>query len=169
PAWFQQAHEVIRDAKLGPDFCALVGLLIKVEAGYNYRTMQNGLTPLGRPKEVSSWMGSGRGRRGGVGALGPVFPTPTSKSPAAFGKTFNEWWRSLQPKWRTGGPDGQLSKDAQLRDHSQSKEWAALRSPGANGVFIVVLILFWWGRDIPGPDSSQRGDWSNAVEDAAFM
>ncbi|KAJ7149518.1 hypothetical protein C8R43DRAFT_887918 [Mycena crocata] len=167
PQWFRENYEVVTAEQMGASFNALLTLLVAIEKGHNWKTSSRGLTALGRPKEVSAWMAAGRGLRGGVGAMGPKFPTLTSKTVEEYAEKYRLWWASSQPKWRVTAGTSVLLRDAGMRDNSPAKEWLPLRAPGQNGVFLAVLMLYWWRRELPA-DRAQD-EWEDAVADVQFV
>ncbi|KAJ7841668.1 hypothetical protein B0H13DRAFT_1649057 [Mycena leptocephala] len=165
PEWFKHAHEVITGAALGPQFNMLIAELIRLEAKYEFKKSGRAIPAQGRPKELTTWIAAGRGRRGGSGADGP---TLSATGAADFGKVWWAWWASVQPGFRNLSERPWPHQMASV--HSSSpKDWTRLRHPGPNGMFIVVLGLYWWGRETMQASAKARASWREAVEDAKWM
>lgn len=60
-----------------------------------------------------------------------------------FSAEWLAWWRAIQPLWREG--------DIWPMTHSvlNDADWATLHHGGANGLFLVLMTLSWWGVEIP--------------------
>lgn len=50
-----------------------------------------------------------------------------------------EWWRQMQPSWRTN--EGSVALD---RKTPRGETWQALRKGGMAGIYVVVMSLSWW-------------------------
>ncbi|KAJ7701895.1 hypothetical protein B0H17DRAFT_924060 [Mycena rosella] len=172
PEWVDFALQAISKEPLGECFNALIALWMALEQGYGYKNPGKGLAATTCPKEVSTWIGSGRGRHGGSGANGPIFATMASA--AAFGESWWKWWRTFQPKWRTIMNSYMWLRHDQRRELATAADWAALRHPGPNSIFLLVLTLYWWGRAFCEDDQREgldtsRDIWTEAVKDLTWM
>ncbi|KAJ7161443.1 hypothetical protein C8R43DRAFT_881169 [Mycena crocata] len=151
-----------------PCFNKLLDRFIEVEAGYNFKKSGKYLDTKVRPGVIGTWIGLGRGRRGGNGAKGAVFEAG-SAAVDKFGDMLWDWWVSLQPAWRKPvGVTKTLPRSDEQRDAALAGDWAKLRIPGPNGVFMVVLVLYWWGRAL-GQNVKMTERWAGAVSDAKYM
>ncbi|KIJ63702.1 hypothetical protein HYDPIDRAFT_168197 [Hydnomerulius pinastri MD-312] len=66
--------------------------------------------------------------------------TPPSLTPQTlntFTKTFEKWWKGLQPTWRLGDR-GELRR-------SGGDEWTSLHIFSTNGITSAITALFFWG------------------------
>ncbi|KAJ7170632.1 hypothetical protein C8R43DRAFT_875689 [Mycena crocata] len=164
PQWFQYAYKAITKVNLGRDFNELIGRLITLERGYKYKTQTRGLAfKAVRLTKSNAWLGAGRGRRGSM-VDGPAL---TADGAPAFREVFWKWWQKLQPDFR---PTSVTAR----REAASTADWAPLRHPGTNGMFIVVLALYWWGRAVGGcKDEAEAGSpqrlWKEALLDVAWM
>jgi hypothetical protein len=140
PEWFQLAYGAISKEALGAPFNKLIAELIGLEATYQYKQSGRAIPAQGRPKELTTWIGAGRGQRGGSGADGPTLSTKAVA--AAFEKAWWAWWTSVQPVFRNVSERPWAHQAASILA-SSTKDWARLRHPGPNGMFIVVLGLYW--------------------------
>ncbi|KAJ7062980.1 hypothetical protein B0H15DRAFT_794756, partial [Mycena belliarum] len=105
---------------------------------------------------------------------------PLSSRPrteAEFGESWWAWWRALQPKWRNIGSGTIWPQQFGRRLATGDGAWTPLRHPGPNGVFLVILGLFWWGhalaknRDASMPWGKGKGEvgWTTGVSDVTWM
>ena len=53
-----------------------------------------------------------------------------------YGKRFMDWWRLMQPSWRTDG-DGV----SPIRKTPCDETWQVLRKGGTSGIYVVVMGL----------------------------
>ncbi|KAH8103653.1 hypothetical protein DFH11DRAFT_1464244, partial [Phellopilus nigrolimitatus] len=82
-----------------------------------------------RPTEVPAWT---RAKRN------------TNSTPKldldTFPPKWRSWWSSLQPFWRPQeGMDWPLGFA-----EPANEEWLHVRKAGKNGIFLIVLTLYWW-------------------------
>jgi hypothetical protein len=63
--------------------------------------------------------------------------SPNISDVDAYEKQFLKWWIIIQPSW-------QVSGDKLLKDLVDG-EWDDLHLPGLNGLFSVIVGLFYWG------------------------
>jgi len=78
-----------------------------------------------------------------------------------FAVQWKEWWDTLQPSWRSGGPE------LLHRDCPADADWKVLQRGGSNGIFIVVMCLSWWGKAATSP--KDRELFNAAVDDVAWV
>ncbi|KAJ6558621.1 hypothetical protein DFH09DRAFT_922363 [Mycena vulgaris] len=161
--WFAHAYKAITKESLGSEFNELIGVLIQTEGAYGYANGGRALPANSRPKEITTWIGSRRGRCGGSGANGPTFPTATSATVNVFGEVWGSWWKGLQPAWRAHGV-----RQTGLMYAKTVADWGQLRCPGPNGLFVVVLGLYWWGREKKMSRLS-RDAWVDGVADEKWV
>ncbi|KAJ7493727.1 hypothetical protein FB451DRAFT_1020285 [Mycena latifolia] len=174
PEWFQFAYEAISNETLGGTFNGLIEKLIALESAYGYKTGRvKGLSASQRLKAIRTWIGGGRGRRGGSGAHGPQL-TPAAAT--AFGEEWWLWWKTLQPPFRQvmGLATHTWPRQDARRRAAEAPQWSSLLAPGPNGMFIVILGLYWWGRGLRVGGgrrtklSAERA-WVEAVNDVAWI
>ena len=72
-------------------------------------------------------------------------------------KKFVNWWASLQPQWR-------LLENGKVDSSLTDGDWDDLRKPGLNGLYSVLVALFYWGSQV-GKGSAECDRWMKAVED----
>ena len=110
-----------------------------------------------RPREFGIWMKYGR--------KDPILSTiPLDTFPSQF----REWWRSLQPPER--GETGDVRPTVPIPLPS----WAKLARSGRNGLYLVLLGLFWWRHacetmDEGATKSSARKDWDSIAIDLLWV
>ncbi|KAJ7430337.1 hypothetical protein FB451DRAFT_1199224 [Mycena latifolia] len=140
-----------------------------LEAGYKYKNLGRGLPVLSRPKEVTIWIRGGRERREWAnvpehdehkrGCVWRVVVPLVAKLAAevAQGCTNTYFW----------------PQQVVQRRKVSSDDLSCLRHPGPNGIFLVVLTLYRWGRGVraeeEGSTSGNGGLWAEAVADASWM
>ncbi|TDL18310.1 hypothetical protein BD410DRAFT_694254, partial [Rickenella mellea] len=83
-----------------------------------------------RPVEVHVWLKSGRN----------IASIPQFDDISEFASQWRKWWTSLQPAVRIPSPAGWPL----LRPTNGDIDWSRLRYGGRNGLFIVIVTLFWW-------------------------
>ncbi|KAJ7062418.1 hypothetical protein B0H15DRAFT_794823 [Mycena belliarum] len=147
PDWAKDSFASLVALDGGPAWRALCNAWWEVEAGSRF-TAGKALRTKGRPEQVGWWIGRGRAR------------APTITNVDAFAASWNKWWRSLNPTWRSGEKGGELSREA-------GGDWDVLRVPGINGMLSVVMSLKWWG-DKVNADGVEVGDWARAVDDVLW-
>ena len=86
---------------------------------------------------------------------------PTIKA-TEFAMQWQKWWIAMQPKWRLTDQDWPL-----LREAPDAADWSSFLCGGPNGLFLVVLTLFWWARAVQ-TDRSQE-DFLSAVADVHWV
>jgi hypothetical protein len=60
-------------------------------------------------------------------------------NPRVYGGQFTQWWRTMQPSWRSEGDE-----DSLVRKTPQDENWEALRKGGTAGIYVVLMGLSWW-------------------------
>lgn len=68
------------------------------------------------------------------GRKDPIYPVPLD----TFPHLFKNWWQTLQPTER--GDTGDARPSASIPFES----WSRLTCSGRNGLYLVLLGLFWW-------------------------
>lgn len=148
PAW-AVSLQLFCSITLGSEWDALLSNWVKFEEASGY---QDGLR-LGtknRPRAIADWIQNARK---------PTF-RPEIKNIGSFSVQFNAWWTSLQPDWRTNGPDTVLLRDGE--------DWECLRRPGLNGLLSVIAALFFWGRAMQKLPADAGATWLEAVDDVSY-
>ncbi|KAJ7605004.1 hypothetical protein FB45DRAFT_767774 [Roridomyces roridus] len=165
PVWFGPELEKLMEVNLGRDFDFTLRAWAHLETTYelmrlnghdwekgkNGKKKKLGLPPTGRPDELGDWIKSGRRKEKVISDLDK------------FETQWSDWWKSLQPSWRAesraeSGQDGTPWEGKTLGD------WGKLVSPGINGVYSVVVGLYWWGCAEKKKASVSTG-WENTVSD----
>ena len=110
-----------------------------------------------RPEEVNSWLKYGRKYHAMPSVDGTV---------DKFGDTWMKWWAHLQPEWR-GGNDG-FSTDA-----PDDADWTELQKGGANGFFLILMSVCWWGAAVLDDNGEEiepaYSKWLKAIEDVQWV
>ncbi len=86
-----------------------------------------------------------------------------------FADEMRTWWKSLMPAWRVpviANSDWPLTRN-EPGDAGVAKSWSAVRKAGVNGIFLVVLCLFWWRSAIKS--ATERDAYTSALEDVAWV
>lgn len=73
----------------------------------------------------------------------------------AFGKTWTEWWRDINPLWRKAATP-MLRTDG---------DWASLDLLGPNGFLNILICLKWWRERL----EQESPAWRNRVEDMLWV
>jgi hypothetical protein len=85
---------------------------------------------------------------------------------AEYAVTWQGWWDSLQPDWRTRDSDGQWSV---VDGYGKAgREWGPLYHWGQNGVLSIVASLYFWGRAVH-EKPELRASWDAAVGDVVWV
>ena len=77
-----------------------------------------------------------------------------------YGPLMMEWWKGLQPTWRTQD-NGILSRNTPTEE-----KWMSLWKGGSAGIYTVVIGLSWW---IKAQDMKCDADTWNMVEDLKWV
>lgn len=148
PDWATASLQRFRSIALGSEWDALLSNWIKFELELGFE----GRTRLGakyRPRVITDWIQWGRS---------PTFRAEI-KNIASFSTEFNTWWTSLQPDWRSNGPNAVLLRDGE--------DWECLRRPGINGLLSVIAGLFFWGCAVQKLHNTNVA-WLEAVDDVSY-
>ncbi|KAJ7828480.1 hypothetical protein B0H14DRAFT_3718817 [Mycena olivaceomarginata] len=154
-SWFADAHAAMTKVDLGCHYHALVAAWTRMEQASRFEHGPTNLSPKGRPKQVTTWIG--RLRKG---------TEPVVDDPATYAIQWQAWWDSLQPAWRTKDVDRQWLVVGGYGDGG--REWGPLYQWGINGVLSIVASLFFWGRAAHG-NAEFCGRWEAAVGDVVWM
>lgn len=109
-----------------------------------------------RPGAVPWWIKNAR----------PLNKIPHNINLTTFSGEVTKWWASIQPSWRTpNGADEHLSHDV-----PETEDWDCLLKGGPNGLFLVVMCLYWW-RHIATEekDSLTLSQYQFVAEDLVFV
>ncbi|KAJ7903971.1 hypothetical protein B0H13DRAFT_2334985 [Mycena leptocephala] len=156
--WFIHAHEQVTKEHLGCHFNAVLAAWIRVEAASKYESGPTTLSKTGRPEIITTWISRLRGKR----------TCDTSiADPAAYAVTWQNWWDTLQPKWRKKDTDGAWSMTGGYGPNGN--EWGPLYQWGVNGTLSLVASLFFWGCAVCQSDGEMYGLWEKAVLDVGWM
>ncbi|KAJ6450441.1 hypothetical protein C8R47DRAFT_937340, partial [Mycena vitilis] len=169
-AWFSAIYREISVQALGDSYNAVLSLLIELERGYGWKLgAPRGLTAANRPGQVSTWVGLGRGARGGWISNGVG---PQIDSLAVYDAAWWKWWGGMQPTWRKkdAGKPGRFTREAYPTGAQANKAaWASLRHLGQNGVVTLAATLYWWGKAVKAGGAEDRESWAEAVTDVKWM
>jgi hypothetical protein len=89
-----------------------------------------------------------------------------SVEPKTFAGEFTNWWRVLQPEWRVHEGSLDLSTD----DPPDDETWEELAKPGKNGLFLLMLALWWWSSAVDQSDvQSEKDVWIHAAQDVDWV
>lgn len=150
PPWVRNALDLLASQDLGAQWQALVAAWLRFETAAGLTVPGGRLPSKGRPPLIAGWIKNART---------PGYPVNLGDV-NAFKRTFNAWWNSLQPKWRTEGRDGALKRDG--------GDWRSMcEYSGVNGLLSVVACLFFWGSATLTP--SQSCSWDTAVDDVLYV
>lgn len=83
-----------------------------------------------------------------------------SITPGRYGPLMMEWWKGLQPPWRTDD-NGILSRNTPTEEN-----WLSLRKGGSAGIYTVVIGLSWW---IKAQDTKSDADSWIMVDDLKWV
>jgi hypothetical protein len=109
------------------------------------------LPTVSRPGEVQAWIKSKKK------------DSPPAVDLEAYGLSFMEWWRTLQPSWRLCD-DGSLSHEPRVNE-----EWSVLGKGGSAGLYTVVVSLSWWIVAAPSGESELQPQLWAAVRDVHWI
>lgn len=96
----------------------------------------------------------------------PVDRVPPSIDLASFPSEVRGWWTTIQPEWRTP-----IVEDWPLSQEIPRGEcWAEASLGGSNGLFLVLLCLYWWRRSAEDAlDSIALAEYQSIAEDVIFV
>ena len=85
-----------------------------------------------------------------------------------FPDQFKEWWQTLQPPER-----GEVG-DERPTSPIPAPSWSALQRSGRNGLYLVILGLFWWRHAletiVDGPGRAlAHNNWESAAIDVLWV
>ncbi|KAI0323656.1 hypothetical protein GY45DRAFT_1226980, partial [Cubamyces sp. BRFM 1775] len=149
PGWVREAYNYMEAKKFGDDFTCAIEWWTVIERQHGWKTSTKGLGTEHRPPEVSHWL---RVLRRNLHCSPPI------ASESAYSAAWWCWWSGLQPSWRMPNGGG---RPVACGDGA----WGDLRSPGKNGLLMVLLSLVWW-RDTATDATMQ--DWSAAAADVRW-
>ena len=96
-----------------------------------------------------------------------------------FADSWEEWYISLQPKWRIPDSDGNTDSDGDtdnicslIQDppaNAQTSDWLALRKGSQNGIFLLILTLGWWGLGASDQGDDELSQWASAFDDLRWV
>ncbi|THU83947.1 hypothetical protein K435DRAFT_598660, partial [Dendrothele bispora CBS 962.96] len=132
--WFRMAFDYV-NVSLGPNYLSLVAGWIANERlhGWKKGGRRDGLLNSDRPREVTSWIMSGRYR--------VKKARVTSANVEEFAGQVWDWWTALQPEWRGLSPRG---RPARLGLLNATDTWGSLDTHGNNGWLSLVVCAKWW-------------------------
>ncbi|KAJ7138679.1 hypothetical protein C8R43DRAFT_1131860 [Mycena crocata] len=114
--WFCTVYPEVTAKPLGGSFNSLFAMFIDIERAHKWKPGVHGksISTSKRPGEVGSWIGSGRGSRGGpqAGGAGPAIESATK-----FAAAWWLWSGVLQPPWRAKDEEhpGRFKRDTYPR------------------------------------------------------
>ncbi|KAG6809651.1 hypothetical protein H0H92_015318 [Tricholoma furcatifolium] len=102
------------------------------------------LTPMSRPEIYSTWLKAHR-------------PCVDQKVDTAFASEFLGWWNQL--------------KSLTEPDEDSDADFSTIDKSGANGLFLVMMGLAWWGEKLDEFDRRYdgKGSWAYTVRDVMGM
>lgn len=110
-----------------------------------------------RPSAVPWWLKNAR----------PLSKVPANIDLASFPDEVRQWWKTTQPSWRM--PNDSVSDWPLSRKVPPGKDWACSRRGGPNGLFLVIMCLFWWRYTaIAEDDRVAMAEYLSVAEDVAF-
>ncbi|KAF8335187.1 hypothetical protein F5887DRAFT_1079268 [Amanita rubescens] len=126
----------------------LITTLLRFEA---LNPVTGKLPTTSRPDEVQAWI---RNKKKDV---------PPTVDAQSYGATFMEWWKALQPSWRTRD-NGVLSYKVPADEN-----WSVLGKGGSAGIYTVVVALSWWMVASSPADSDSTSPVWAAVYDVQWV
>lgn len=114
------------------------------------------MSTVDRPKAVAWWIKNAR----------PIDRVPPSVDLASFPAEVRKWWSTIQPQWRVPALE-----DWPLPQQIPAGEsWQEARLGGSNGLFLVVLCLYWWRQVAEEEfDKVALAEYALVAEDVAFV
>ncbi|KAJ6488778.1 hypothetical protein C8R45DRAFT_826902 [Mycena sanguinolenta] len=143
----------------GREWAVCVEKFFDFEAAWGYVDEGPHLRREHRPQQVNGWLTMGRKWSLPL-TLGTDLGT-RDREDLWIGAWW-KWWTSLQPKERTMGREGGLSRP----DLADWSEMAVLH--GRNGLLQVMATLLWWG-DEATRRTGERASWLEAVSDVTWV
>lgn len=96
----------------------------------------------------------------------PIDRVPPSVDLSSFPSEVRAWWSTIQPEWRTP-----IIEDWPLPQQIPPGEcWAEASLGGCNGLFLILLCLYWWRRSAEeASDSIALAEYQSVAEDVIFV
>jgi hypothetical protein len=167
PQWLCDAVGNLALEDLGNNYKSLLEALIRVEAAHGFPDdTMGGVSAKLRPGVVAMWI---RGARGQKTKKPPVIKP---RDMLAYSDSWQAWWDTLQPSWRTKDAGGKWRITQEYGD-----DWTPLEFLGANGVLSVVASLYFWATNMRMLSSvhgeawfvEEENKWDKAVQDVVWM
>ncbi|KAH8111807.1 hypothetical protein DFH11DRAFT_1546398 [Phellopilus nigrolimitatus] len=156
PNWMGRPVAHFNEHYRGGEEDVLVGLWKQLEVLMHGTSMSAPRTLLGgknRPEEISHW--SKRHR---------IMTCVPSLDHRRFKASFGNWLVSLYPAWRH---DEGLEGSCLSRALPTGEKWLAIRKGGPNGIFYIVLALFWWFSNACTAD--EKSDYLAILRDTIWV
>lgn len=109
-----------------------------------------------RPSQVGDWIK--RARK--LGSPPPIDDVPL------FGSEWRDWYTSAMPQWRLDTAVGEDNWPLG-RDIRPQETWDGIRQSGPNGLYMVVITLYWWSVAAETPDDVKG--LNSALEDVEWV
>lgn len=108
-----------------------------------------------RPSAVPWWTKNAR----------PLSKVPMNIDLASFPDELRQWWKTTQPSWRiSNDSDWPLSREV-----PPGEDWGCSRRGGPNGLFLVIMCLFWCRYTATAEgDKVAIAEYLSVAEDVAF-
>ncbi|EMD31062.1 hypothetical protein CERSUDRAFT_78405 [Gelatoporia subvermispora B] len=156
PEWLVIAEDWLRNINIDCDhWPGLIDALIVFEHLSGYPTSKLAFDPHmyeARPPAISHWQAYGRHYEK---------TPPMIKDAGETGCAFLKWWNVLQPPFRD------TSQWPYPRYRDGESYWGLVAGGGKNGMFLVILYLWWWSQVTNTPD--ERGEFRAAVRDVKWV
>jgi hypothetical protein len=158
PTWFQKAYTGLSSIYLSAELTSAIRIYVDFEKTANFvvGSPNAGFKVDNRPPEVAYWVG--RGRKS----------APPIKDLASFEAGWWNWWKGLQPIWRSVVEvEGPLT--ATHREVTDGEGgWAGVDRHGQNAFLTVLSCLVWWGTALNGCQGESES-WTAAVADVHWV
>ncbi|KAG6810165.1 hypothetical protein H0H92_013029 [Tricholoma furcatifolium] len=161
--WRYPAEAYLLLSDLGPDWIKCVNAWIAVEDTLPSAS-RAGLAVKSRPDEWQKWASKS------INGSRVYTMTPAISDALEFGYAVMNWWKSLQPEFRsTSDVLPAPGYDPPAAGDGASDPWALLRKGGPNGLVAVLMLLNWWGLAL-GIDThaDARSFWERTVGDVTM-
>ena len=84
----------------------------------------------------------------------------------SFPAQVREWWAAIQPSWRIPV----TSEWPLLRDVPEGEDWSCIKKGGPNGLFLVVMCLYWLHEAAKeGDDNIAQAEYLSIADDISFV
>lgn len=111
-----------------------------------------------RPTVVSWWLKNAR----------PMSKIPTNIDLASLPEDTRRWWKTILPSWRV--PAEPEAGWPLSREVPADEDWQCARRGGPNGLFLVIMCLYWWRSASEAEnDRVAFAEYVSVVEDVAFV